>query len=75
MEPSPSSLEKFSSEENMADRDCPDCKGKLTGIKLIGTGWENPLTGIAIQTDLRIFCEANAQRGSFSGGSIQLAKI
>jgi uncharacterized protein YbaR (Trm112 family) len=51
----------------MADRECPDCKGKLTGIKLIGTGWENPLTGIAVQTELRIFSEAEAQRGSFSG--------
>ena len=51
----------------MTDRECPDCKGKLTEIKLIGTGWENPLTGLAVQTELRIFSEAQAQRGSSSG--------
>ena len=51
----------------MTDRACPDCNGKLTEIKLIGTGWENPLTGIAVQTELRSFSEARAQRGSFSG--------
>jgi hypothetical protein len=50
----------------MTERVCPDCKGELSEIKLIGTGWENPLTGIAIQTELRIFSAAQAQRGVFS---------
>jgi hypothetical protein len=59
----------------MEDRECPDCKGMLTGIKLIGTGWENPLTGIAVQTELRIFSEADAQRGSFSGVFSQAGKV
>jgi len=59
----------------MADRECPDCKGKLTAIKLIGTGWENPLTGIAVQTDLRSYSEADAQRGSFSGVFPQTGQV
>ena len=59
----------------MADRECPDCKGRLTEIKLIGTGWENPLTGIAVQTELRIFSEAQAERGSFSGVFPQAGKV
>jgi hypothetical protein len=34
---------------------------------LIGTSWENPLTWIAVQTELRRFSEAQAQRRSYSG--------
>jgi uncharacterized protein YbaR (Trm112 family) len=54
---------------------CPDCKGRLKEVKLIGIGWENPLTRIALQTELTIFSEAQAQRGSYSGVFPQAGKV
>jgi hypothetical protein len=64
------------SKGNMADKKCPDCQGNLGEIKLIGEGWENPLSGVQIQTELVSFTEPDAPRGTFSGkfksvGSVQ----
>ena len=59
----------------MADRECPDCKGKLTAIKLIGAGWENPLTGIGVQTELGSYSATDAQRGSILGRFPQAGKV
>jgi hypothetical protein len=59
----------------MEDRQCPDCKGKLTGIKLIGSGWENPISGIGVQTELRSYSAAEAQRGSILGRFPQAGKV
>jgi hypothetical protein len=50
----------------MTDKKCPDCNGELTKIKLIGRGWENPLSGAAIDTELRFYAENQAQRGRWS---------
>ena len=49
------------------ERTCPDCNGELAGIKLIGRGWENPLSKLAIDTELDYFTEAEADRNGFSG--------
>ena len=51
----------------MTDRICPDCTGKLDKIKLIGDGWQNPLSGIAIQTELQFYAGEDTERGLLSG--------
>jgi hypothetical protein len=51
----------------MRARTCPDCKGKLIRIKLLGTGWENPLSQMVVQAELKFFTGANAERGPLSG--------
>ena len=33
----------------MESKKCPDCQGELTQIKLVGRGWENPLSRIAVE--------------------------
>jgi len=51
----------------MTHNECPDCNGELAKIKLIGRGWENPISGVAIDTDLQFYTESEAERSSFSG--------
>jgi hypothetical protein len=51
----------------MSEKQCPDCKGELTEIKLFGRGWENPISGVAVDADLSYFTEGEAERSSFSG--------
>jgi hypothetical protein len=52
---------------NMEYDKCTNCSGELTWIKLIGRGWENPLTGAAIETDLAFYREADTKRNTFTG--------
>jgi hypothetical protein len=52
---------------NMTHETCPDCQGELIRIKLYGRGWENPISGIAIETDLQFYAEAEAQRSARTG--------
>lgn len=49
----------------MAHKKCPDCNGELTKIKLFGRSWENPLSGAAIDTDVRFYAESDAKRSVF----------
>ena len=51
----------------MADKECPDCKGSLVPIKLIAEAWENPISGIAVQTDLQFYTGAEAERRFLTG--------
>ena len=51
----------------MTTKTCPDCKVELTTIKLFGRGWENPLTGAAIDADLSFYSDAEADRSLLSG--------
>jgi hypothetical protein len=44
---------------------CPDCGGNLTAIKLFGRGWENPVSGAAIDAEVVHYAEADAQRSTF----------
>jgi hypothetical protein len=64
-----------SNRRNMTDRVCPNCKGKLNPIKLIGTGLENPLSGLADQTELQFFTGGDAERGAFSGAFTPAGRI
>ena len=48
------------------NKDCPDCKGNLTKIKLIGGSWENPISGVAVHTELKFFTDADAKRSYWS---------
>ena len=43
---------------------CPDCKGGLEAIKLFGRGWKNPISGAAIDAELKFYADADAQRSS-----------
>jgi hypothetical protein len=47
----------------------------LTGIKLIGAGWENPFSGVGVQTELSSYSAADAQRGSILGRFPQAGKV
>ena len=51
----------------MTNKKCSDCNGELTQIKLFGRGWENPVSGVAIDIDLSYYAEGEAERSSFSG--------
>jgi hypothetical protein len=51
----------------MNDINCPDCHGELTKITLFGRGWENPITGIAVDADVSYYVDAEAERSDFSG--------
>jgi len=51
----------------MIDRKCPDCNGELTKITLFGRGWENPISGIAVDTELSFYTDEEAKRGNFAG--------
>jgi hypothetical protein len=51
----------------MADKKCPDCNGDLTKIILFGRGWENPISGIAIDTKLGYYTEDEAGRSGTTG--------
>jgi hypothetical protein len=51
----------------MTDKKCPDCDGELIKIKLISRGWENPISGIAVDADLGFYAEGDAERSGFSG--------
>jgi len=50
----------------MTNKKCPDCNGELPQIKLIGRGWANPITGVALDTDLGYYAEGEAERSGFS---------
>jgi hypothetical protein len=51
----------------MTNKTCPDCKGELLPIKLFGRGWENPLTGVAADSELVYYAPTGAERSGFSG--------
>jgi hypothetical protein len=51
----------------MADKKCPDCNGDLTKIILFGRGWENPISGIAIDAELGFYAEDEAGRSGITG--------
>jgi hypothetical protein len=51
----------------MPPKTCPDCHGELAQVKLFGRSWENPLTKVAVETDLGFYTDAQGERGSFSG--------
>jgi len=51
----------------MTQKNCPDCKGNLRKVKLFGRSWENPISGAAIDADIRFYAEDNAKRSSFLG--------
>ncbi len=51
----------------MTHTTCPDCQGELKPIKLIGRGWENPISKIAADSDLGYYVEAETERSDFSG--------
>ncbi len=44
---------------------CPDCSGELMHIKLFGRGWQNPISGAAIDCELAYYADADAERSSF----------
>lgn len=51
----------------MTDKKCPDCNGELTKITLFGRGWENPITGMATDTELSFFTDEDANRSGLTG--------
>ena len=51
----------------MADNKCPDCGGELTKIMLFGRGWENPISGMATDTELSFYTDDEANRNGLSG--------
>jgi hypothetical protein len=52
--------------KNMTHNNCPDCNGELTKIKLFGRGWENPISGVAIDADIGFYAEGDGERNGFS---------
>ena len=46
---------------------CPDCGGRLRPIKLFGRGWENPISGVAIETAIAHYTYPDAERSLLSG--------
>jgi hypothetical protein len=51
----------------MSNHTCPDCKVELTPIQLFARGWENPLTGVAVDTGLNFYTDTDADRSLLSG--------
>jgi hypothetical protein len=51
----------------MTDKKCPDCNGELTKIKLFGRGWQNPITGLAVDSEMGFYTDEEANRGSMTG--------
>lgn len=49
----------------MTPKDCPDCKGNLKKVKLFARSMENPISGAAIDSDIRLYTERNAKRSVF----------
>lgn len=47
-------------------KNCSDCNGELKRIKLFGRSYENPLSGLAIDADIRFYADGDAERASFS---------
>jgi hypothetical protein len=51
----------------MTDKVCPDCSGELTKIILFGRGWKNPITGLAVDSEIGFYADEEAQMGDFTG--------
>jgi len=51
--------------QSTLENQCPDCGGGLTAIKLFGRGWENPVSGAAIDAEVVHYAEADAVRSTF----------
>jgi len=45
---------------------CPDCKGELMGIKLIGRGLKHPFSGAFNDALVKYYAEPTATRGVFT---------
>lgn len=52
-------------DEAQAKRNCPDCGGDLEHIKVVGRGWRNPISGIAIDTEVTHYVKADEKRSTF----------
>jgi hypothetical protein len=50
---------------NKQESPCPDCNGELVGIKLFGRGWQNTLSGAAVDSEVTYYADADAPRSSF----------
>jgi hypothetical protein len=46
-------------------RQCPDCNGELVNIKLFGRGWQNPISGSAIDAEVAYYTDVDAERSAF----------
>jgi hypothetical protein len=44
---------------------CLDCGGELRPIKLFGRGYENPISGAAVDAELVYFADADAERSTW----------
>jgi hypothetical protein len=44
---------------------CPDCGGTFARVKIIARGSENPISGAAIDTEVKLYAEADAQRSTW----------
>ena len=46
---------------------CPDCGGSFARVKIIARGSENPFSGAAVDAEVKLYAEADAQRSAWLG--------